>query len=180
MTKVKSTTRCSTESNVFIRSMLGYSAPFYGNTFFNTYISIEPELMYLVFRKPANDKEQLFQDMKFGILKTNHDYCSSDETEDYIILTFYIPIKYIDDFYKIIDGKYSRTSEDYKQLLLMLDVPYSEHRTTLFKILYPQQQDVKALAEYLNVELPSDAELKSIMNLEKEMFKYEHLTGNSG
>lgn len=164
----------STDSNIFVRAMLEYSPMFYGNTYYNTFISIEPELMYLVFHKTENVKSRESQEIKFSILKTNIYYCGSDETENFFILMFYIPEKYMDDFYKVIDGKYSRTSDEYKNSLLGLMQPYSGERTTLYKILYPQPDDIKALSDYLDVKLPKDAEIKSRMDLKKEVFKYEN------
>lgn len=172
--------KCNTESNIFIRGMLGYSQTFYGSTFFNTYLAIEPESMYLVFNKAENERQKSYQETKFSILKNNKDYLSSSETEDFHILVLNIPIKYMDDFYKILEGKFSKTSEEYKQLILMLAVPYSNERTKLFKIFYPQEEDVEALAEFLDVELPKDAEIKSKMNLRDELFDYRHLTRNTG
>lgn len=174
MTTTEKVRPLSTDSNIFVRSMLEYSPMFYGNTFFNTFISIEPEMMYLVFHRTTNPKFFEAQEIKFSILKTNSYYCGSDETENFLILMFYVPHKYLDDFYKVIDGKYSRTSDEYKNLILGLMQPYSSERTTLYKILYPQPDDIKALSDYLDVELPKDAEIKSRMNLKKEIFSYDN------
>jgi hypothetical protein len=157
-----------TKSTTFIRPMLGYDVLFFGDTQCNCYINLndEKETFVLVFEK---NKLRLYEYIpeelsKHPLLKNKYDF------PKYLIFEFYVPDNYINDFYLYIDGKYSKMSDDYKEEILALHMSNPNIYKKLEIILYPSEKDIKRLAEFLDVELPKDAEVFDKIDLHQELF----------
>lgn len=174
MTRIKEVRRSEdrkTKSTVFIRCMLGYNPSFYGQCFHDTFITIDPNTIVLVFNK-ANTQKELDISLKiYDILKNNKNYISSTETDFYDILKFNVPEKYVDDFNHFINGKYSKMSEGYKTSLLNLYTQFSDIRTDLYHILYPTDKERKKYIEdRFDVKVSPDAEILSIIDFAEELY----------
>jgi hypothetical protein len=88
-----------------------------------------------------------------------------------------IPQQYVNDYYKFIDGKYSKMSEDYKEHLLNMLLKYDVTKLVYKKIkecLYPTKEARKKLEDELGVILDPSAEVMSIPNLDIEIYKDEY------
>jgi hypothetical protein len=164
-----------TKARVFIRCMLSYPFDFYGDDFHNCYIGKTDPVMYLVFKKPIKD---FYNFNKINdTLNTDEYYCGTKSTNNWHIIKMNIPQQYVNDYYKFIDGKYSKMSEDYKENLLNTLLKYDVTKIVYKKIkecLYPTKEARKKLEDELNVTLSTDAEVMSIPNLDIEIYKDEH------
>lgn len=161
-----------TKSTTFIRPMLGYDVLFYGDTHCNCYLNLNGvnEGFNLVFNK---ERLKLYDYIikefsKHPLLRNTYDL------KDYMIFEFDIPDQYIEDFYLFIDGKYSKMSDDYKEEILALHMSNPKIYEKLEVILYPSKKDIKKLAEFLDVELPKDAEVFDKIDLKKELFDLDN------
>lgn len=174
MTKVREARKSEdrkTKSTVFIRCMLGYNPSFYGQCFHDTYITIEPNSIVLVFNKPNSAKELEISSKIYDILKNNKNFIEFFETDFYDIIKFEVPEKYKQDFETYIQGSYSKLSEGYKTALLGLYTQFSEIRTDLYHILYPTDRERKLYIEdKFDVKASPDAEILSIIDLEEEIY----------
>lgn len=162
-----------TKSSFYVRSMLGYSFQFYGVDYHNTYIGgdNQKDVLYLTFRKPLEDPEGFHKVLH--TLSLDEYYIGFKESKDWFIIKMYVPMQYISDFYKFLDGKYSKLSEDYKENLLALVGEFDRTKILYNKTklaLYPNKEARKKLEEVLNVTLEKDAEIASIPNLDVERY----------
>jgi hypothetical protein len=159
-----------TKSTVFIRCMLGYNPTFYGQCFSDTYITIEPNMIVLVFNKANTQRELDISTKVYDILKENSNFIEYSDTSFYDIFKFKVPDKYKADFELYIDGKYSKMSNEYKTALLNLYTQFSEIRTDLYHILYPTERERRLLERRLAVRLPEDAEIFSSIEFREEIY----------
>ena len=147
--------------------MLGYNLNFWDDsTYLNTYITINPNYMYICFLNKFNLK----QEFMLNSLANNYLFVNQHINKDFIICKLQIPINFTNDFNKILNGAYSQTSEDYKDLILKLN--HKLNRVTFDKIkngLYVTKSVIKELEEKLNNRLYVN-EIISKPDLDKELF----------
>lgn len=166
------------KSTIFIRSMLGFSPLFYGNAYYyNTYVSVNPDRMYIVFHKLSKDadEDEINRYMKqypyiFNTLREHPCFVEQIGTELYDIFVFDIPNKFKEDFILFLEGKYSKMSPHYKEELLALHSPMIGAFNRIKAILYPQKHHRAYLEKKLDVVLPSDAEIFDRIEFSEEMF----------
>jgi hypothetical protein len=140
-----------TKASFFIKNMLGYNLSFWDEvTYLNTYISTDPNYMYVCFLNEVNPKHTYMM----NAMVDHPDFISKHQNQNFIICKFTIPIKFTSDFYRILDGKYSETTEDYKDLILRLNAKLN--RFTFDKIkngLYVTKSAIKELEDKLGCNL---------------------------
>lgn len=159
-----------TKASFFIKAMLGFSNSFWDtDTYINTYISFDPDCMYIVFlNKNTNRNDYIRQ-----TLENNSNYICTYYSNEYIVFRMTIPINFNNDFYKIIQGRYSQTTEDYKDLVLRINANIQLSVFNRLKSgLYVTKAAIKELEERLGCELYVK-EVISKPDLDKELFNPE-------
>lgn len=156
-----------TKASFFVKNMLGYNISFWDeDTYLNTYIGLDPDCMYICFLNNPNPK----QTYMLNTLSDNPNWICKYENKDFVVCKLGIPINFSDDLHKIIDGKYSQTSEDYKDQILRLNCKLS--RKSFDKIkngLYVTKSAIKELEERLGAKIYVN-EVISKPDLDKELF----------
>ena len=97
-------------------------------------------------------------------------YSPDSETDMFV---FSVPDMMIEDYEKILNSKYSRISQRYKQHIIQFHSPYIGNikDKAFFKVLY-RHKDLRIKIESdLKVKLTSENEVSSLMDLNKEIFK---------
>ncbi len=166
-----------TKSSIFVRSMLGYSFGFYGEDYHNCYIGgdNQKDVMYLTFKKPLKNPIK-FQNI-LETLSSDQYYIGYKISDNWYIIKMFVPLEYINDFNKYLEGKYSKLSEDFKSNLLNILLRYDRTRTLYSRTkecLYPSKESRRNLSESLGVTLDKDAEIASIPDLEVERYRDEY------
>jgi hypothetical protein len=107
-------------------------------------------LLYKYSSKEEFDKldEELRQHPEF-----DHTY---EPDKYHTMFVFNIPLKYIEDFGKFIDGKYSQFTEEYKKHILK----FNESNLTE-GVLYKRESEFKELEKKLGISIPRDQEASS-------------------
>tara|TARA_R110000744_G_scaffold321025_1_gene427130 strand:- start:476 stop:766 length:291 start_codon:yes stop_codon:yes gene_type:complete len=81
---------------------------------------------------------------------------------------FSVPKKHEDNYEKCVEGKYSEFNPEYKEQILTFHS--SDISSSLGHILFKSKDRRLELEKELNIELNTDAELFSILNIELETF----------
>jgi hypothetical protein len=91
-----------------------------------------------------------------------------DFSKHFVYFEFNVPKKYIKDYNKFINGKYSELSSNYKDKILKFHEIDIESQ--IAQILYKGKKRKKRLEHSLGINLDPDAELFSIINEDLEYF----------
>lgn len=124
--------------------------------------------IYLLYRfEESKDYEELEK-----YLKGHVNYKKEFHPDKYHILyKFSIPEQFIEDYYKIINSKYSQISNGAKVRILQFhgNNP-KDHKTALYGILYKTEARRKGMEEGLNTYIPTTAELFQAFEIEKNIY----------
>lgn len=165
------------KSTTFVRSMLGYSPLFFGNMYYNTYITANPDKMFVTFLKLGKDAGENDVDRYtkqypyiFKTLREHFDYVKEESTDKFDIFIFNIPSNYREDFYLFLEGAYSKMSIFYKEELLALHSPIPDAYEKIKGILYPAVHHKEYLAKKLDVDIDMIKEIFSRIDYSEEMY----------
>ncbi len=114
--------------------------------------------------KPKNllDFENFVQDEKeTGLLVEDYDY-----PEGYVVLLYKFPDEYERDYQLVINGKYSRTSKEFKGIFPQMDT--GGLPTITYLVLSKHEELRKKREDELDVQLSEDTELWDPFMIEKE------------
>lgn len=166
-----------TKSSIYVRSMLGYSFDFYGENYHNCYLGgdNQKDVLYLTFKKPIENPTKFNKILE--TLSMDEYYIGYKASENWCIVKMYVPLNYLNDFNRFLEGKYSQMSSDFKENLLNILLRYDRTKTLYNQVklcLYPTKEARKSLGEALGVELAKDAEIASIPNMEVERYRDEY------
>ena len=153
--------------------MLGYNPTFYGQCFSDTYITIEPNMIVLVFNKANTQRESEISTKVYDILKENSNFIEYSDTSFYDIFKFKVPDKYKSDFELYIDGKYSKMSSPVKRRVLEFFKNNHSNYKYIDSYLNPDKY-FKTYADLLAVPievLTEVGELCSLPDFKKETLK---------
>jgi len=170
------TVKTFSRATTYIRPMLGYPVAFFGKKFYDCHISIEVPAIHLVFEKPLEEVHGEYYGI-FDTLRNDPNYTSEENTGNYLILNFSVPIDLESDFNAFLDSKYSKMSDSYKEHILSLYAMYKPAYKRLSKVLCPSKDDRIDLENKLEIEkgiLPEDAEILSLLDLRKEVLNIEN------
>jgi hypothetical protein len=105
----------------------------------------------------------------------NENFIECIEDDEEYLLYYKIPQHFYEDFDKIIEGKYSKTSDGYKSVILNIygvERNTKDHKPYMHDCLYPDDIKRKLYANYLNVDVNLIDEVSSRPRLkEYELFK---------
>ena len=161
-----------TKSSTFVMPMLSGNRDlyFWNRLFVNCFIATNDHdnCIALLYRFSTDPLYVKFQRAlsKFATFKDK--YCPSSGYEMFI---FGVPKKHIRNYNKFLRGEYSKLSSTYKKSLL--DFHNATARDEVGQILYKDPKRRKALEYKLDIELPEDSELLSIIDIDKETYDSE-------
>jgi len=105
----------------------------------------------------------------------NENFIECIEDDEEYLLYYKVPQHFYEDFDKIIEGKYSKTSDSYKSIILNIygvERNTKDHIPYMHDCLYPDDTKRKLYAKYLNVEVHLIDEVSSRPRLkEYELFR---------
>lgn len=133
-----------------------------------------------IINKPEFDNQKLFlnvktYDNKLAVTKYfNQFYQLEDGSYMYI---FDIPKQYNNDYNRFCQGRYSEMSEDAKQVICRLSGIKPIQNSTVYKVLYKTSDQKKKIEDSIGVELPIDAEVYSVPNIDKETYSLYCIKG---
>ena len=166
-----------TRTTLFLMPLIGISETtimeHHPKMFINAYINnIEKEEVVLV----LNKLDFLDECTTFILLQNlNENFIECKEDDEEYLLFYKIPNHFSDDFKKILKGQYSKTSGEYKSIIINI---YGSERNTVDHIpymqdcLYPTDEKRALYAKYLNVEVHLIDEVSSRPRLnEYELFR---------
>ena len=161
-----------TKSSMFVMPMLSGNKDlyFWNRLFVNCFIATEEDkdCIALLYRWSSDPLYIKFEKAlsKFPIFKRKY-----DPNPNYVMFVFDIPKKHLKNYKKFLNGKYSKFSMAYKKALL--DFHDVSAGNELGQILFKDPKRRKALEYKLDLELPEDSELLSIIDMEKETYNPE-------
>ena len=90
------------------------------------------------------------------------------------IYEFILPERFIDDYYKFIDGKYSEFSPESKVLICnvrSIEQKLTIQKTDTFEIFTKSPERIKYLENLIGEKLPNNAEVMSKINIDDEIYE---------
>lgn len=133
--------------------------------------SKEEKIIYVILNKEIN--LLLLQDF-IANQNFNENFVDYIEEEDEFILIYRLQEHFYEDYNKIIQGQYSKTSDPFKQIITRIYGSKSNqecHLPSIYDALYPTDKKRKMYAKFLDVHHTLLNEVSSIPNLEYEIYK---------
>jgi len=166
-----------TRTTSFLMPLIGISEAkiieYHPKIFINTYIKdvISKQIVIIL-----NKLDFAEESITFVLLQNlNENFIEYIEDDEEYLLYYKIPNHFHEDFEKIIDGKYSKTSDSYKSVILNIygiERNIKDHRPYMHDCLYPDNIKRKLYANYLNVDVNLIDEVSSKPCLkEYELFR---------
>ena len=140
------------------------------------YDSFNEETFCLLYRFSGKIKGEFRSREGFVVyeqeLRKNENYIGEMDYGEYVIYKFNIPEELIQLKYTLLNGKYSHIPEEFKQIILsFITQHYGVHDATVLRmILYRDPEYREQLSNSLNFNIKENAELTSIIDIEKELF----------
>lgn len=160
------------KSSLFIMPMLTGKRNlfFYNKLLMNCFIGTpdHPNCIALLYRWSG---DPLFLKFEQALKKFRSFKCSYDPSPFHVMFIFEVPHDQQENYNKILEGKYSKITPDYKSQIL--EFHGFEENGELGQILYKSPKRKARLESALGVDLPKDSELYSVMDLKEETFNYK-------
>jgi hypothetical protein len=176
MRKTRFESKQKNKSYVFLPPMLEIDPVFMQmHLLLNVYLNSEdyPDIKNCMFlHYEYQDLEGSFARLENTFTK-HADYRGMYEPDKYTTLFyFYVPEKWYTDYLIFLGSKYSKISESLKKRILKF---YSlGNQSTVYKVLYRDEEKRKELEESLDVNLPDSAEVASALEFSKETYSEAH------
>lgn len=169
---------CKTnKSCIFILPFLGENYIYfdYPYSLYNVYVSEDYEYLYVKY-KWTGSEDYLDLEEK---LQTHERYMEFfDLNEEFVVFKFKIDKKYEKDVRAVIQGRYSKISEDLKlQILSFHGIGKS---SKLGKVLFRDEEYRRNLELELGVKIPNDIDLMSKSTKEEEIWNYQSISQKTG
>jgi hypothetical protein len=145
-------------SSIFFRNLLNYPLSFWSDNYYNTYIELdksdaEEHKLIIVFIKDFINAE--FINSKYEDLTQNKLFEDFSESENFVMFRFKFPSNFKNDFWLVLNGDFSKTSNHFKEINLHC---YNRFDKSLYnkykKIFYPSNNDIEELEKQLEANLP--------------------------
>jgi hypothetical protein len=124
-----------------------------------------------------------YQDLEgsFGRLENNMKLVSEfkgiyDPDRYTTMFYFDVPYNRMKEYKLFLQSKYSQVSDEYKQRILKFH--NFGTKSEVYGVLYKTKERRKVLEETLDVYISEDAEVASLLNIEKETYTKQHLITN--
>ena len=162
-----------TKSSTFLMPMIGgdRSLYFWESLFVNCHLYLEDDVyhMALVYRFSS---DPLFVKFEQTIKQFESFVKILDPDPHYVVFVLKVPKTQTTNFKKFMKGKYSKLSARYKDAIE--DFHNFSPTGTIMQVLHKLAPRKKLLESLLDCELTDDAELLSIIDLEKEILNMEN------
>jgi hypothetical protein len=165
-----------TRTTTFLMPLIGISEQsvmdFHPKIFINAYVDNFVDKKIILVLNKLDFEEESKDFIVTEHLNEHFERC--DENEEEYLLYYNIPEHFYDDFMKIIQGQYSKTSSSYKEILIKI---YGNERNTIdykpmvFDCLFPTDEKRQQYADFLGVEVILIDEVSSRPRREYEIFK---------
>ena len=161
-----------TKASTFVMPMLSGNKDlyFWNRLFINCFIATEEDenCIALLYRWSSDPLFIKFEKAlsKFSIFRRRY-----DPSPNYVMFVFNIPKKHLRNYKRFLKGEYSKLSSKYKKDLL--DFHNASAIDELGQILYRDPKRHKALEYKLDIEIPEDSELLSIIDIKNETYNSE-------
>lgn len=147
------------------------------NMFINAHLKDEKEMIIYVILDKLNFPEESKHYLELQHL--NENFLSFMEEEEEYILEYEIPSHFEEDVRKIIEGKYSKTSDPYKQIMIRvhgIEKDEKDHLCYVYEILHPTDKKRELKAKILSIgesiiDKSLIEEVASKPDLEYEIYK---------
>lgn len=165
-----------TRTTTFLMPLIGITEQsvmdFHPKIFINAHIeNVSDKKIILVLNKVDFEEES----KDFIVTENlNEHFERCDETEEEYLLYYNIPEHFHDDYMKILQGQYSKTSPSYKGILITIygnERNTVDHKPMVFDCLFPTDEKRQQYAEFLGVEVQLIDEVSSKPRKEYEIFK---------
>tara|TARA_R110000765_G_scaffold355225_1_gene445408 strand:- start:338 stop:1096 length:759 start_codon:yes stop_codon:yes gene_type:complete len=161
-----------TKSSTFVMPMLGGHRDlyFWNKLFINCFIATEEDddCIALLYRWSSDPVYIKFEKALSKFKNFRRRY---DPNPDYVMFVFDVPDKHIKNYKNFINGKYSKFSADYK--FDVLEFHDKELDNELGQILFKSEKRKKEMEHKLDITLPKNSELLSIIDIEQETYNPE-------
>lgn len=122
-----------------------------------------------------NNKLYILCESQNTHIENNENIIKSYEVEEGLMYVLNIPQKFDNEYINFLKGKYSKYSEESKEILCLKACKNSNkepYETQVYAILYKTKARRDSIEEKLNVKLDEEAELASIFNEKLEIYGY--------
>lgn len=138
------------------------------------YLIKEKEIKIIVVLKLDEFNERLEYFVKLQNLNENFskDFVNTMIDNDYLII-YNLPEQFREDFNLFIEGKYSKMSKEYKDIIIRVygdQVDLKDYKPYISEVLYPTDIKRQLIAEYYNVDIKYVDEVSAKPNKEHEAF----------
>jgi hypothetical protein len=159
-----------TQSHIFIRPLLGYNCNFYSETCYNTHIDIDEYNVYMVYNntKVPNIYKAKHEKNKEDLIN-NHSYRHTFSNDVFDIFAFTLTDN-TEDFDRFLDSRFTLFTEGYKNQLRKFYMYDNEMLKIINDVISPSKGKIKEIADKYGVELKDVIEVKSKIELGKEVF----------
>ena len=166
-----------TRTTLFLMPLIGISETkimeHHPKMFINAHIKNTTDKEIVVVLNKLDFPEESITFILLQNLNENFIECIEDDEE--YLLYYKIPQHFYEDFDKIVEGKYSKTSDGYKSVILNIygvERNTKDHKPYMHDCLYPDDIKRKLYANYLNVDVSLIDEVSSRPRLkEYELFR---------
>ncbi len=170
-----------TKATNFCLPMLGLCPRDFGEILLNVHIESDhpPHLCIVVLNKNTYDLDAIA-----SRIRSNPLYISQEEGDNGNEVVYFvgIPEKYYDDYYLVLEGRYSQLSLPYKTKLTSCHgnnvYPHNspviidgQVATTMFEVINPSQKKREVIAKHFDVDISSVNELIAKPNLDYERYR---------
>lgn len=162
----------ATKCHTFILPMFGLKQLLLPSNYINTYI-YDSNSVVLVCNEPNEIQSEGFNRF-LTTINENENYINCEIVNNEIVLHFTIPDNFKSDYNKIIKGEYSKTSAEYKKLIVDFYGRTSikdTYKVTAYNTLYPQEFKRKQIADRLGVNSKLITEVLDSPDLNYEIYK---------
>lgn len=161
-----------TKSSIFLLPMLGGNRRlyFWNKLFLNCFIATEEDkdCIALLYRWSS---APIFLKFEKALSKFKSFRRRYDPTPNCVMFVFDIPKPQKRNYKKFLRGQYSKLSSNYK--IHLLEFHDKDMNDTLGQVLFKTEKRRQSLEAKLDVSLPEDSELLSIINVEDETYNPE-------
>ena len=160
------------KASLFLLPILGtrHDDFFYHTLFCNAYIGVEdePNCLALLYRFSGSADFLQFEQY---LRKLSSFKRMADPSPYFTLFVFDIPTEYLEDYQNFCLGKYSELSATLKDKIFKFH--QADANSVLGQILYKSTKRRLRMQESLGIEIPLNAELLSLPNLEQEIYRKE-------
>lgn len=178
----------STKATHFLLPFYGWGKAFYTDYLISVNIKDDLKEPRIIFIFDNIDEDSLLTQ----IYKLTNHHCYEDSWYDddnkEVIVSMKIPKEFIKDYRLFLEGKYSKFSDKYKEILTKIygrgvhplfeinekgeRIGFSKtaHKVTVFEAITPTNDKRIAIGRRLGINLPEDAEVFDRVNIEEESY----------